>query len=44
MQLQIIDAIATTPISEQSFAGEDVRYCTEYEDLERALVSPPLPG
>ena len=38
MQLQIIDAIATTPISEQSFAGADVRYCTEYEDLERELA------
>ncbi|MEH6492436.1 type VI secretion system protein TssA [Halopseudomonas sp.] len=38
MQLQIINAIASTPISEASFGGEDVRYNSEYEGLERELA------
>ena len=38
MQLQIIDSIASTPINEASFVGEDVRYCNEYEVLERELA------
>ncbi|KKO04178.1 hypothetical protein LCGC14_0090780 [marine sediment metagenome] len=35
---QIIETIASTPISETRFAGEDVRYCSEYESLEQQLA------
>ncbi|MGY8811883.1 MAG: type VI secretion system protein TssA [Pseudomonadales bacterium] len=35
---QIIETIASTPISENRFAGEDVRYCSEYESLEQQLA------
>lgn len=36
--MQTIDTIASTPISETSFVGEDVRYCNEYEALEQQLA------
>ena len=38
MQLQTISAIASNPISDASFGGEDVRYSSEYEGLERELA------
>ncbi|GAA6129830.1 type VI secretion system protein TssA [Halopseudomonas sabulinigri] len=38
MQLQTINTIASSPINETSFAGEDVRYSSEYEELERELA------
>ncbi|MEH6565401.1 MAG: type VI secretion system protein TssA [Halopseudomonas sp.] len=38
MPLQQIDRIISQPISADSFAGEDVRYASEYEQLEQELA------